>query len=237
MRLPVSLAPILVLGAVLARAQTNPVQVATVARFDLFGTGTGPLTNGYMLGGDASVGRQTWLAEADQPRSYTVNFTIAHFDWTPAGFRFTPASNGTVSVTIRGPWQQSPGGAIYKQEVLWDGCSAVNTKLTNGSFEAVSGGLPVGWWRTYGTDAAVDHGPVAPVDGTNYARVWHDGPLSCNLSVTGGVPVSLSFYARAVFPTNFADLTRILSTTTPARRLDDGHRESWACIKRPPRLR
>ena len=43
------------LSTVAAAAQSNPVKVATVARFDLFGTGTGPLTNGYMLAGDASV--------------------------------------------------------------------------------------------------------------------------------------------------------------------------------------
>lgn len=206
----------LALGAVSAPAQTNPVQVATVARFDLFGTGTGPLTNGYMLAGDASVARQTWLAASNQPSSYTVNFTIPHFAWTPARFRFSPASNGTVSLTLRGPWEQSPSGSIYKQEVLWDACTAVNTKLANGSFEALSGSLPVGWWRTYGTDATVDHGPVAPLDGTNYARVWHDGPLNCNLAVTGGVPVTLNFFARAVFPTNFTDMTTVLSDSSPA---------------------
>ena len=216
MRLSVLLTLALAFSALPAAAQSNLVKVATVARFDLFGTGTGPLTNGYMLTGDASVGRQTWLVASNQPSSYTVNFTIAHFAWTPAAFRFTPASNGTVSLTLRGPWEQSPSNQIYKQEVLWDACSVVNTRLTNGSFELLSGGLPAGWWRTYGTDAAVDRGPVTPVGGTNYLRVWHDGPLSCNLTVAGGLPVTLYFYARAVFPTNFTDMARVLSTDTPA---------------------
>jgi endoglucanase len=203
-------------SAGLVPAQTNPVKVATQARFDLFGTGTGALTNGYMLVGDASVGRQTWLATSDQPSSFTVSFTIPHFAWTPASFKFTPASSGTVGIILRGSWEQSPSGTIYRQEVLWDACSAAGARLTNGSFEAVAGSLPSGWWRTYGTDAAVDRGPITPVDGTNYVRVWHDGPLSCNLSVTGGVPVTLSFYARAVFPAGFAEMTRVLSTSTPA---------------------
>src|SRR5512137_2706307 len=119
MRLTVLLVLVLALSAVLAQAQTNPVKVATVARFDLSGTGTGPLTNGYMMSGDASVGRQTWLAPSNQPGTFTVSFTVPHFAWTPAAFRFTPASNGTVSLTLRGPWEQSASGPIYKQEVLW----------------------------------------------------------------------------------------------------------------------
>ncbi len=150
-----------------AFAQTNPVQVATVARFDLLGdANTGPLTNGYLIAGDGSTGRQTWITNTDQPRSYTVSFTVPHFGWMPAAFKFTPASNGTVNLTIRGPWELSPNGLIYKQEVLWDALSAVNGVLPNGSFESVSGGLPTGWWRTYGTDAAVDTGPITPVAGT-----------------------------------------------------------------------
>ena len=216
MRAPALLAFALAFSAVAVAAQSNPLKVASVARFDLLGATTGPLTNGHMVAGDGSIGRQTWLTTSDQPRSYTGNFTVTHFGWTPASFRFTPASNGTVSLTLRGPWEQSPGGSIYKQEVLWDAWSATNTKLTNGSFEMVSGGLPSGWQRTYGADAAVDTGPIPPVAGTNYARVWHDSPLNCSLSVTGGVPVTLNFFARAVFPADFTDMTRVLSTNTPA---------------------
>ncbi|HWD19623.1 MAG TPA: glycoside hydrolase family 5 protein [Verrucomicrobiae bacterium] len=204
-------------SALAASAQTNPVQVAVQARFDLEGDGnTQALNLGYLTAGAGSVDRQTWLAPSDQTNSYTVNFNIAHFAWTPASFRFTPASSGTVNLTIRGPWEMSPNGAIYKQEVLWDGCSAVNATLTNGSFENVLAGLPSSWWRTYGTDAAVDTGPVAPEDGVRYVRVWHDGPLSCNFAVQGGVPVTLNFFARAFFPANFTDMPRLASTNTPA---------------------
>ena len=92
MRLPVLFTLVLGFSALPAPAQSNLVKVATVGRFDLFGTGSGPLTNGYILAGDASVGRQTWLAASNQPDSYTINFTITRFAWTPAAFRFTPAS-------------------------------------------------------------------------------------------------------------------------------------------------
>ena len=85
--------------------------------------------------------------------------------------------------------------------------------------------------------AMVDTGPTTPADGTNYARVWHDGPLSCALSVTGGVPVALGFHARAFFPTNFADMARLPGAGTPAhlasRKFMRGVNAS-DCLEAPP---
>ena len=208
-----SLALVCVLAA---QAQTNPVQMATEARFDLISsTSVGALSNGYMLNGDGSVARQTWIDPTNQPLSYTVQFTIVHFAWTEAAFTFTPASNGTVTLTLRGPWELAYSNVIYRQEVLWDAGSATNAAIINGSFEILSGGVPVRWTPAYG-DPAVDTGPVTPVDGTNYSRVWHDGPWNTTFTVTGGLPVTLHFYARAVFPTNSPDMQRITSTNTPA---------------------
>ena len=198
------------------RAQTNPVLVATQARFDLMaGSTVGALTTGYLLTGGGAVGRQTWIDPTNQPLSYTVSFNICHFAWTEAAFNFTPASNGPVTITLRGPWEQSSNGLIYRQEVLWDACSATNATIVNGSFEAVSGGVPAGWTPAYG-DPAVDTGPVTPVDGTNYTRVWHDGPWNYTFAVTGGLPVTLHFFARANFPTNFTDMAILSGTNTPA---------------------
>ena len=204
-----------VFGLAQGFAQTNPPKLANQARFDLIATpNVGAITNGFMLAGDASIARQTWIDATNQPRSYTVNFSIIHFAWTEGIFQFTPASNGAVTLTLRGPWEQSTNGSIYRQEVLWDNCSADNATLANGSFETVSGGVPVNWTRSYG-DAAVDSGPVTPVSGLRYARVWHDGPLDQTFAVTGGVPATLHFFARAQIPTNFTDMTP-LGTNTPA---------------------
>ena len=204
------------IGVFTAQAQTNPVKVATQAQFDLIGsTSVGAITNGYMLVGDGPVYRQTWIDPTNQPLSYTVQFTIVHFAWTEAAFKFTPASNGTVTLTLDGPWEQSPSNGIYRQEVLWDACSATNATINNGSFEILNGGVPVGWTPAHG-GPAVDAGPVTPVDGTHYARVWNAAPWTYTFAVTGGLPVTLHFYARAVFPTNFTGMKRITSTNTPA---------------------
>jgi endoglucanase len=200
-----------------AVAQSNPVKLATQARFDLMASASvGALTNGHVLAGSGSMARQTWIAPADQPRSYTANLAIFHFTWSELAVRFTPAGNGTVELILRGPWEQPPGGgAIYKQEVLWDALSATNTPLPNGSFESVSGGVPAGWSRPYGS-AFVTNGPVAAVDGARFVGVWHDAPLACSLAVTGGLPVTLRFFARAQTPADFSDMARVTNLNSAA---------------------
>ncbi|OQB88503.1 MAG: Endoglucanase H precursor [Verrucomicrobia bacterium ADurb.Bin118] len=209
--------PFLITGVALG--QSNPVKLATQARFDLLASvSVGALTNGYILEGSGALERQTWLAAADQPRSYTANLSIFHFTWTELVARFTPAGSGTVELTLRGPWQRPPdGGAIYKQEVLWDALSAENTVVPNGSFEMLQGALPTGWSRPYGTAYATND-PLTAVDGARMARVWHDAPLTCALTVTGGVPVTLRFFARAQTPADFTDLARITNRHSAAHQ-------------------
>ena len=209
--------PFLITGVALG--QSNPVKLATQARFDLLASvSVGALTNGYILEGSGALERQTWLAAADQPRSYTANLSIFHFTWTELVARFTPTGSGTVELTLRGPWQHPPGGgAIYKQEVLWDALSAENTVVPNGSFETLQGVLPTGWSRPYGAAYATND-PLTAVDGARMARVWHDAPLTCTLTVTGGVPVTLRFFARAQTPVDFTDLARITNRHSAAHQ-------------------
>ena len=59
---------------------------------------------------------------------------------------------------------------------------------------AVTGSLPVGWTRPYGDGGFTN---LFPVTGTNVARVWHDGALQTTFNVTGGVPVTVRFFAPA----------------------------------------
>jgi endoglucanase len=200
-----------------AQAQVNPLKLAGLARFDLLANGNvGRLTNGWMLTDAADVARQLWLDAASQPRSYTVNFETTHCGWTEAAFRFTAVSNGTVTLTLLGPYENSTNGNIYRQEILWDACSATNATLLNGSFETLNGSAPLNWSRPSG-DATVNTGPVPPVNGSRYARVWHNGPLAQTFAVSGGVPVTLRCFARAQIPANYTDMPR-LTGLTPAHQ-------------------
>jgi endoglucanase len=55
------------------------------------------------------------------------------------------------------------------------------------------------------------------VDGLRVGRSWHNNPLVQTVVVTGGVPVTLHFWARAVVPAGFTDMTPITDPDSPAR--------------------
>jgi len=177
----------LVLAASHGAAQ-NPVKLATGTRFDLMAeAAVGALEDGVILQGAGTMQRMNWIPAQDQPRGYTCNFNVVHFGWLEILVQFTPQNSGNVQLSLMGPWEQSTeaGNPIYRQEVLWDALTATHATLVNGGFEQVNGTLPTGWTRT-GTDAAVDGGPVAPVEGARYARTWHNSNLRQNLAVSAG---------------------------------------------------
>ena len=40
-----------------------------------------------------------WVSESEQPRGYTVSFPITHLGWKPLAVEFTPAHDGTVTLS------------------------------------------------------------------------------------------------------------------------------------------
>ncbi len=203
-------------GAFVARAQDNPVKLATTARFDLRGdAGVGALNQGFLTSAHGDAVHQTWLAAPEVPNTYTVSFDITRYSWTRAVFRFVPAGSGTVTLSLLGPYELSPNGSIYRQAVLWDAISADRGAIENGSFEKLDGDLPAGWF-SYGQGARVISRPAPPRDGERYAVVWHNSPFISKFAVTAGVPVTLTLFARAAVPNPYPDMARITTTNTPA---------------------
>jgi len=199
-----------------AFAQTNPPKLATTARVDLNASvAVGSLADGAVIAGNGSVDRQTWLTTNDWPLTYFIQLPIIRFAWSGFTVRFVPANSGTVQLSLRGPWEEvTPGtGTIYKQEVLWDAVEATGTSVFNGSFEQVSAGVISGW---SGGVPQLATATVPAVDGVRMARVWHNDSMTHSLPVTGGVPVTLRFSARAVIPAGFQDMTPITDRSTPA---------------------
>lgn len=212
--------PFLVVAVLLTTllvAHPNPVKLARQARMDIQASAAvGRLELGTAPGG--SVERMTWMPAAEQPRTYMVHWPIYHFNWQEVRVAFTPQSNGWVTVELTGPWEwSSASNAIYRQEVLWDALTATGATIVNGSFEAVTGGVPTGWSNPWGGPVILERVPP-PAHGTNAVSVWHDRRLRTSLAVIGGVRVELHGYVRARMPEGFVDNPRILDSDSPAHR-------------------
>jgi len=198
-------------------AADNPVKMSGQARMDIYAqSAVGSISGGSASAGGGSVTRMTWLSPAEQIRTYSANWPIRHFDWSEAGISFLPQSNGLVTIDLLGPWEMSPSGTIYRQEVLWDAVTSIGTTITNGSFELVTGGGGlVGWINPWSGSVVIEHDPL-PVDGTNAVNVWHDRRLQATLMVQAGVPVEIRAWVRARIPEGFVDNPIISDPESPA---------------------
>lgn len=206
---------ILTLGPGCLLAQTK---VASYARVDLTATSTvGSLTNAQVLVGDGPILRQHWRSTAEWPRTYTIELGIVRWEWTPLSVRFEPRSSGQVELKLMGTYELVPGSAsqIYRQEVLFDALTATGTTVPNGSFETISGGTISGWQGGVSQSASA---AVPVVSGARCARVWHDNPMTVNLTVRAGEPVTLAFYARAHVPQGFMEMRRVTDARSPAHQ-------------------
>ncbi|WP_165069717.1 glycoside hydrolase family 5 protein [Paludisphaera rhizosphaerae] len=208
-----------------AFAAEPPTRLATSARFDL--SGDVPIDHGRVVSGDGSIERMNWVA-ADRSRfGYTSNFRIGRLGWKPLAVAFTPEASGTVTLTLMGPWEQAPGGGVYRQEVFWD-----DLRIEGGSTSADLGlESRTGWEGAGAIVTASLHPPVAPSaptppaspappasSGSHYACTWHDQPLAAKIAVKAGVPVTVRVQAMARTPQGFQDMKRLTGQDTPAHR-------------------
>lgn len=206
----------LVIFSLSTTAQNTNRKLSGLARIDLFGASTvGSLKNGRIIAGDGSIDRQGWRSALEQPRSYSAHFGISRFEWTQIGFQFLPERSGTVALSLMGPWEEWRPGTLFLQEVLWDSLSSEGAVISNSSFETLSSGMISGWT---GGESLTSTAAVPAVHGTRLARSWHDGAMTRNITVTGGVPVKFTVWARAYVPPNFLDMKPMSNRDTPAHR-------------------
>ena len=104
---------------------------------------------------------------------------------------------------------------IYRQEVLWDDVQAEGAELVNGGFEAPNDEAAAGWQSSGGV-VIQQSSRVKAVEGTHYARTWHNQTLSTTINVTGGRRVTLRLNARAARPADWTEMKRIAGRSTPA---------------------
>ena len=194
-------------------ARGNPPNLAAQARLDVNASPeVGSLRQGSAVFGGGQALRMNWLGEAEQRRTYVAHWPIAHIRWSEVGFRFVPASNGVIALDLLGPWEKSPGGALYLQEVLWDALTVSGAVLTNGGFEQ-----PDGWANPWGGPVLFEQDQPAR-EGARSARVWHDRRLRTSLRVTGGQEVTVRAWVRARVPDGYVDQPRLADTNSAAHR-------------------
>lgn len=165
----------------------TPEKLAGSARFDLTAAeNISALNDGSIVSGSGSVGRKTW--DPNPARGFTVNFSITHFAPKSIEMRFVPATDGTVTLSLMGPFEEVAKGELFREEVLWK-------EVTVRGAEA---------------------GPeLSTVPG---AKSWHNQPLFIPLRVTAGKPVTILARAQAELPPGFKDMRRIAGTSSPAHR-------------------
>jgi len=175
----------------------NPPKMAAQARFDLTAKAVN-LTNGTPLRGGGRLERMNWVPAEAKNRGYTANFAVTHYSWSELAVRFIPDADGTVELKLMGPREETAPGELYREEILWDKIIVTGSSLSNGSFEQGS----AGW-----SGGTIDK-PPEPLDGSNCARTWHNSPMTTTLSVTKGVPVVLTLFAKAAIPEGFQEMRR-----------------------------
>ena len=210
--------PVLIIFFVVAKISVcgaETVKLATSARFDVsFGTRGGSLEEGRVLDSNGSITRMNWVPEAERSRGYTINAPVNYRNWRKIAVQFTPSTTGTVSLSLMGPWEESAPGVLYRQEILWDDVRVEGATIADGSFEHKGGSS--GWTGEGAIDVQTPN--LLAVEGTHYARTWHNQVLSSTLKVTGGRPVTIRLSARAVRPDNLLEMKRIVSRNTPAHK-------------------
>ena len=213
---------VLALGMVSSLAAAEPVKMAGAARFDLLADArAGSIQDGQVITGNGSIERMNWVAETDRPRGYTVNFPITHLGLRSLAVRFVPARSGTVTLTLMGPFEEASKGVVYRQEVLWDDLRAEGAALAHGGFEWARA-EPATGWQSGGGSVIRQTSDVAAVEGTHYARTWHNQTLSTTFDVAGGRAVTIRLHARAVRINGPHDMKPIASRSTPAHRAARG---------------
>jgi endoglucanase len=202
-------------GAALA---ANTPKNARTARVDF--SADVELDNGVLTTGKGYFNRFGWLPTAyEQSKTFTVEASIQTFRWTPISFQFTARYNGTVTMTLRGPWElNSANNAIFQEEVWWDSISAVNATIQNGGFELVSGTTFPGWSGAAPSGTSGSPIPAATVGSARYARVWHDQPLQQSFYMSAGIPVTVTLYAREYLTPGVPQLSPVAGTNTAAHQ-------------------
>ena len=155
---------------------------------------------------------------AVRDRKTDIMFPIRWWSWKEATVTFTPQQDGTVELSLNGPWTAEKDGLMPRKEVLWDEISAEGAELQNGGFETLAETVPASWkspWAPYPAPDSWPLGRSEPLAGKRLAATWCKRPLTQTLQLKAGQTVTLKLHAKAAAPPDFIAPKR-LGNNTPA---------------------
>ncbi len=168
-----------------------------------------------------TVSPASWEKDpAVRDRHTDLSFPVRWWDWREVTVSFTPVEDGTVDLGLLGPWEEEKPGAVFREDVLWDGITADGTRIQNGGFETQADGKPAAWTPSYGGYPAQDAWPLAnppALEGMRVAATWQNCPLSQTIPVTAGKKVTIRLHGRAATLPDFV-APKLLGQNTPAHR-------------------
>jgi endoglucanase len=157
---------------------------------------------------------------AVRERHTDVIFPVRWWDWSECTLSFTPPADGTVVLSLTGPWEEDKPGTPFRMEVLWDEITAEGTQLENGGFESQPDGQPDAWKTVYGNPLPATSWPLTgsqALKGNSLAASCQSRPLAQTLTLTAGRKVTIRLHAKAATLPGFTPPKR-LAQDTPAHR-------------------
>jgi hypothetical protein len=208
------------LVAALPLTGQEPIRQASEARLWLqIPAGQPPLGPVEISTGSASPA--SWEKDpAVRERLTDILFPIRWWAWNEVTISFTPPADGSVELTLNGPWAADENGSMPRQEILWDDFSAEGTQIHNRGFEEIEAGQPAGWKSPWSPYPAAGDWPLAgaqPRSGKQLASSWCKRPLSQTLEFKAGQKVRIRLNAKAATPPGFV-APKSLGKNTPAHR-------------------
>jgi hypothetical protein len=138
-----------------------------------------------------------YFQEATWRKDYQEDFLTCSFpaettDWQEGAMTFIPGATGKVTLTFRGRLEKDEFGNHVEHWALVDGIRLDGAAGENLDFEGLDGkGKPTGWQA--GPSLIVNEGAKS---GTNAIRIWFQTPVTQEIAVEAGKPVTVTFWYR-----------------------------------------
>ncbi len=192
---------------------TQPYKMANYAQFELIASSPNLLTNVIQITPQGEIQRVRLVKTNSVFDTLRIKFPINYFSWMPFSLRFTPQSDGEISIVLSGPYEENTNHIPYTQVNLWDKIEVSGAEINNGDFEEVKGNQPVGWLSKGGV---VNSGPMPSYNGRYYGRTSFNKTIETSFAVKSGADITVNLVARSVPSVIEKVMRRILSKNTPA---------------------